>query len=101
MALVTVKVNAFDLERTYGVDFVSKSHLLQCREQLQLLSAGRVPICLVATLVSLATAARSLCHYSTQGACWLCSGSNMIAICSNMTVYVGVTIFALCGPVGE
>ena len=24
----------------------------------------------------------------------------MIAICSNTTVYVGVTIFALCGPVG-
>ena len=27
-------------------------------------------------------------------------GSNMIAFCSNTTVYVGVTIFALCGPVG-
>ena len=27
-------------------------------------------------------------------------GSNMIAICSNTTVYVGVTIFALGGPVG-
>ena len=38
------------------------------------------------TLVSLATAA-SL-------------GSNMIAICSNTTVYVWVTIFALCGHVG-
>ena len=35
---------------------------------------GRVPFCLVATLVSLATAARSLCHETTQGACWLCSG---------------------------
>ena len=30
---------------------------------------------------------------STQGACWL-------RICSNTIVYVGVTIFALCGPVG-
>ena len=27
-------------------------------------------------------------------------GSNMIAICSNKTVYVRVTIFALGGPVG-
>ena len=27
-------------------------------------------------------------------------GSNMIASCSNTTVYVGVTIFALCSPVG-
>ena len=27
-------------------------------------------------------------------------GSNMIANCSNTTVYVGVTIFALCGPDG-
>ena len=53
---------------------VSKSHRLQCRKQLHLLIAGRVPICLVATLVSLATAARSLCHYSTQEACWLRSG---------------------------
>ena len=27
-------------------------------------------------------------------------GSNMIANCSNTTVFVGVTIFALRGPVG-
>ena len=27
-------------------------------------------------------------------------GSNMVASCSNTTVYVGVTIFALCSPVG-
>ena len=47
--------------------------------------------------MSLATAARSLCLYSTQGAAL---GSNMIAICSSTTVNVGVTIFALCGPVG-
>ena len=31
---------------------------------------------------------------------WLFSGANMIAICSNTTVYVRVTIFALDGPVG-
>ena len=44
---------------------VSKSHRLQFRERLQCKS--RVPICLVVTLVSLATAASSLSR-------WLCSG---------------------------
>ena len=35
----------------------------------------------------------------TGGLAGFALGSNMVAICSNTTVYVAVTVFALCGPV--
>ena len=82
-----------------GVTWQRVSLVHECTRH-HLLSADRVPICLVATLVSLATAASSLYYYSTQGACWLCSGSSMTANSSNTTVYDGVTILSLCGLVG-
>ena len=48
-------------------------------------------------VILLLIALRGLRHsLYAQGAFWLSLGSNMTAICSNTTVYVGVTIFALC-----
>ena len=55
---------------------LSKSHQLQFRQRLHLLSASRVPICFGATLVSLATAARGQLPPTGSGICQLCCKSN-------------------------
>ena len=38
--------------------------------------------------------------HSHKGLAGFALGSNLVANCSNESVHVGVTIFALCGPVG-
>ena len=68
------------------------SHVLVGFEVARFLSATGVGL-----LIAVASGTFLCSHKGLAG---FALESNMIATCSNTTVYVGVIIFALCGPVG-